>query len=194
MSHFYPLKSATSPEWIVCVAEDFDAFLVDHAACERKAMATAMSLISRFSHFHHLVEPMICLAQEELAHFHEVFRILRKRGLDLELSTQDLYVTRLRKAIRDDEKGYLVDRLLISALIEARSSERLEIVGSYLGGSGHELAAFYQSLAKVERGHWRVFYQQAKMIDSFEVDLRLDELASFEGEVIGDLPCRAAVH
>ena len=91
------LRVQSSKEWLKAVLEDFDSFLLDHAACERKASAMALTFVVRYPDRDPLLEPMISLAREELAHFHQVFRILRKRGLEFRKDERDPYVNALLK-------------------------------------------------------------------------------------------------
>ena len=189
----YPLLCATSAHWAEQAYGGLGQFLNDHACCERKAMASALSFISRFPGEVSLVEPMMCIAKEELAHFHDVYRIIKARGLTLNFDVEDLYVKELRKAVRHDHDGFLLDRLLVAALIEARSSERLRLFGEWCQKKGHELAGFYLKLAKTEMGHWRGFYNQARIVSCEAVE-RLVVLSELESEIVKRMPLRPAVH
>lgn len=187
------LKLVPTPkEWLACVKSDFSSFLQDHALCEQKAMATALSLIARFPERTPMVEPMICLAKEELEHYHQVFRLLRARRIPLKAKAADHYVKQLRKYIRHPEDHYLLDRLLVSALIEARSAERLELISQNLAEDS--LIDFYQTLARVEKGHWRVFYRLACLFFPQESPKRLQELTAIEGECMLATPLGPRVH
>jgi tRNA-(ms[2]io[6]A)-hydroxylase len=188
-----PLRVNTSDEWLRVVLSDFDEFLRDHADCERKASAQAISLVSRFPHLAALCEPMITLAKEELQHFHEVFRILQKRGSSWKQSGKDEYVRMLLAWARHSEREYLLDRLLISSVIEARGCERLKMVADALDES--DLKTFYMRLAKEEAGHYRVFLRVAEQYyERAEIEERMDCLLVHEAKVIESVPLRAAVH
>ena len=188
----FPLLTNTHLDWVQVVLESFPEFLQDHAQCEQKAMATAMSLLSRFSGKEALVEPMICLAKEELAHFHEVYRLMRKRGIELSKKTEDPYAKALSAHIRHGEEDYFLDKLLVCSLIEARSAERFELLSQHL--SEEPWKGFYRSLAQSEKGHWRVFYRIAYHYYGQEASRRLDELAKCESECLASTPVRACVH
>ena len=127
---------------------------MDHAACERKASALAMSFVVRYADRPALVEPMICLAKEELAHFHEVYRILHKRGISLGADEKDPYVKTLMKSIRNGRDEHFLDRLLVSGVIEARGCERFYLMGEAL--EEPEMAQFYKRLAREEAGHYTI--------------------------------------
>jgi tRNA-(ms[2]io[6]A)-hydroxylase len=189
-----PLTRATPPEWIEVVKADFDAFLLDHASCERKAAASALSLLARHADQPMLVETLVTLAREELDHFGQVHRLVIKRGLTLLPDEKDPYVNHLLTAVRVQPQERLLDRLLVSALIEARSSERFFIL-SQAELAEPELSQFYRTLYRSEAGHFRVFHRLAERI--FGVSLvasRWPELCRFEGEVMAAAPLRPAVH
>jgi tRNA-(ms[2]io[6]A)-hydroxylase len=188
-----PLRVATSSEWVHVALSDFNAFLLDHAACERKAAAVAMSLVVKFPDRLALIEPMICLAREELAHFHEVYQLIQKRGLQLAPDEKDPYLNLLLKHVRNGRDEYFLDRLLVSGIVEARGCERFKIVAETLDDG--DLKAFYQHLAKVEAGHFMIFIRVARVyFDEKVVTDRLDELLELEADVIRSLPHRPAVH
>jgi len=187
------LKTSTPAVWVDAVLGDWPAFLRDHASCERKAMATAMSLISRYPDREALVEPMICLAKEELAHYHDVYRLLLRFDVSLPTQESDPYVKRFMKHIRHPDDEHLLDKLLICSLIEARSSERFEILATAL--EDPDLREFYSKLAKSERGHWKIFYRIAGFyFEKPEVEARFEKLLTIESQCMLDTPIRAAVH
>ena len=107
------LRVSTPPEWISVVMADFDAFLLDHASCERKASATALAFTTHYPDRPDLVQAMIELAREELKHFQQVVRVVAARGLALAPDRKDAYVRRLRAEIRRGADAYLLDRLLV---------------------------------------------------------------------------------
>ncbi len=106
------LRSKTSPLWLSTVLNDFDRFLVDHALCERKASALAMSLVAHYPDKPELVSAMIELAIEELQHFQQVWGLLVERGLSLGADEKDDYVNQLRQLIRKAPEEYFLDRRL----------------------------------------------------------------------------------
>ncbi len=188
-----PLRAPTPDTWILAVLNDFPAFLQDHAACERKASAAAMSMVTKFPDFEALVEPMICLAKEELAHFHEVYRLMHKLGVPLGTDEKDPYVTALLKPVRHSRQEYFLDRLLVASVIEARGCERFSLVGEAL--NGQELGSFYQRLAREEAGHYMIFLRLARhYFPEQQVHERLQYLLDAESTAMLAVPARAAVH
>jgi tRNA-(ms[2]io[6]A)-hydroxylase len=188
-----PLKSPSPREWLVAVHSDFDRFLQDHAACERKASALAMSLIARYPDREPLLEPMICLAKEELAHFHEVFRLMQRRGVALGSDEKDPYVAALLRHVRHGREEHFLDKLLISALIEARGCERFGLVAESLDDP--ELQAFYRRLAREEAGHYMIFLRIARLYFSAEeLTERLEFLLEQESAIMLAQAHRPAVH
>lgn len=186
-------KSPHIEQWLMAVEADFSKFLQDHASCERKAMATALSLISRYPHHRALVEPMICIAKEELHHFHEVYRLIKARGISLASQDHDPYVKGLLKNLRHAEQEYFLDKLLCCGLIEARSAERFEILATRL--KDDSLREFYGKLAQSEKGHWKVFMNiAATYYDGAILQERMEELIEAEYEHLKRCPIRSAVH
>jgi tRNA-(ms[2]io[6]A)-hydroxylase len=187
------LRSATAPAWLDTVMSDFDTFLVDHAACERKASATGMSFVVKYSDKPLIVEPMIELAREELEHFHIVYRILRQRGVALGPDTKDEYVRELRAQVRTAGKEVLLDRLLVAGVVEARGCERFGLVAEAL--TDETLQTTYRDLTRSESRHHGLFFRLARQHFAEErVVARAGELLDFEAELVARLPLRSAVH
>lgn len=188
-----PLRASSPTGWLPVIHGAFDKFLQDHAACERKASALAMSMVARYPDREALLEPMICLAKEELAHFHEVYRLMHKRGIPLAADEKDPYVSELLRLVRHGREEHFLDKLLISSLIEARSCERLGLVGDSV--EDPELAAFYRRLAREEAGHYMIFLRLARFYFGDEILLeRLNYLADQEADIMMSVPLRPAVH
>lgn len=187
------LKRATSPEWIRAVLSDFDAFLLDHAACERKASATAMAFVSHYPDRSELVEACVALAIEELGHFREVYRFLAQRGRTLAPDTRNAYIARLKREFREGSREYFLDRLLVAGIAEARGCERFALVAAALPAG--ELVPFYRELARSEARHQDLYLDLAKTyFDAAEVARRLDELLDVEAAVIESLSNRPALY
>ena len=187
------LQVPTSPQWVEAVLNDFDAFLLDHAACERKASATAMSLVAHYPDRPELVEAMISLAREELEHFHKVYRRIAARGKILGPDTKDPYVRALLARVRRGADVYLLDRLLVFGLIEARGCERFALLAEAL--EEEEFKSFYRDLARAEARHRAIFLHLARLYhDEGAVSARVSELVEAEAEIVTALPFRAAVH
>ena len=114
------LAVATPPAWVEVVLGDFDRFLLDHAACERKASATGMAFVVRYPDRRELLEPMIAFAREELEHFHQVYKLIEARGHTLLPDEKDPYVQPLLAAVRGGRDARLLDRLVVGGVVEAR--------------------------------------------------------------------------
>lgn len=188
------LRVPTSPAWLNVVLADFDAFLIDHAACERKASATGMSLVARYPDRRPLIEPMIEFAREELEHFHRVYLKMAERGLTFQPDYRDEYVEALRKWARRGGTAGLVDSLLVAGVVEARGCERLKMVADALPTTD-PLSEMYLDLARAESRHHALFFRLAKMFAAEpEVQQRADSLLDLEAEVVEALPLHPRVH
>src|SRR5262245_19247512 len=154
------LRSATGPEWTARVLADLDAFLLDHAACERKAAASAMTFVSHYPDRDGLVAIMVELAQEELEHFRLVYERIAERGLCPPPDAKDPYVNRLAALVRHGREPHFLDRLLVSAIIEARSCERLGLVAEALPAG--PLRDLYVELTRAEARHHALFVRLAR--------------------------------
>jgi tRNA 2-(methylsulfanyl)-N6-isopentenyladenosine37 hydroxylase len=189
----YRLRTASSAAWLETVLAHFDAFLIDHAACERKASATALKLVAHYRDRTRLVAALIDLAREELDHFAEVYQRIAARGLMLGADVADPYVERLQKQIRRGRDEYFLDRLLVAGVVEARGCERFGLVARALEPG--PLKDFYNSIATSEARHRGLFVELAReYFDREYVEARLDELLDVEASVIAELPLRPAVH
>lgn len=187
------LKPYSEEVWIQKVLQNFDHFLIDHAACERKASATGVSFVVRYPDREKIMDPMIRLAREELLHFHQVCRLLRKRNLKLLPDEKDPYINGLLKQIRNGRDEEFLDRLLVFGIVEARGTERFRVVAE--NHPDKELADFYMKLTEAEARHHELFVDLAlEYFDEESVMKRLRELEKLEFEVIQEIPIRAAVH
>jgi tRNA 2-(methylsulfanyl)-N6-isopentenyladenosine37 hydroxylase len=189
------LRFKTPPEWLLAVFADFDAFLLDHAACERKAAATGMSFVVRYPDKSALIEPLIEFAREELEHFQIMYRIIHARGLILSDDYKDAYVNALRSQVRNGGPGMLLDKLLVAGIVEARGCERLFMVAEALKERSSPLAEPYLELARAEARHHGLFFRLARAcFDDQAIDERAATLLDYEAELVQRLPHRAAVH
>jgi tRNA-(ms[2]io[6]A)-hydroxylase len=189
------LRLKTPPAWLDVVFADFDAFLLDHAACERKASATGMSFVVKYPDRSALLEPMIEFAREELEHFHIMFKIVTARGLQLIDDYRDPYVNALRQRVRTNGDVLLLDRLLVAGIVEARGCERLHMVAEALPEREVELRRVYLDLARAESRHHGLFFRFARQyFGEATVAERGAQLLDFEADLVGRLPHRAAVH
>lgn len=196
------LAQATDPRWVEVALGDLDAVLVDHAHCEIKAATNALSLASRAPDSA-MAEALAALAEEEVRHFRQVLEELSRRGLSLGLPPQDAYAAELRAIAHRTRPGgrsqreTLLDRLLIGALIEARSCERFRLLADALKARGEaKLAEFYEELFASEARHYRTLLDLsvAAMGDEALVRRRLTELAHEEGILNAKLGGGASIH
>lgn len=177
------LQSVTSEQWLAQVDKYLDEILVDHAHCEHKAAAVAMSLLGAYIENRELCEEMTKIVEEELEHFHMVLDLLQKRGIEFRLQPPGHYGRELNKLVRPNEPGRAVDRLLIGGLIEARSCERFSLLAKHV--KDKELADFYEGLFESEARHHSTYVRLAKQFaDPEVVKARLNELAAAEAEII----------
>jgi tRNA-(ms[2]io[6]A)-hydroxylase len=189
----FDLLIATDPRWIATVLADFDAFLIDHAGCERKANALLMSLIAKYQDRPGIIGHLIALAQEELEHFAEAWAFMEKRGLLLGKDAPDPYVNQLLAIARHGRDERFIDRMLISAVVEKRGSERFRLVAENIGDQ--QLAAFYEKLWRSEIKHAHVFVVLLKQEYPADlIDTRLNELLTKEAEILARLDFRPALH
>ena len=186
------LQVATPPGWVEVALADLEGTMSDHAHAEKKAALSAMTMLSREPHRSDLVAKMAKLAREELRHLDQVLAHLRQRGWTLRRDLPDRYAAALLKLRRGSGDDGLVDRLLCSALIEARSWERLNLLGEALDA---DLGEFYAELARSEAGHYRLFVQLAEQeCPAVDVQGRLAELAAAEADIVRGLPHEARIH
>ncbi|MEX1032044.1 MAG: tRNA-(ms[2]io[6]A)-hydroxylase [Cellvibrionaceae bacterium] len=187
------LHSATSAQWTETVLNDFDRFLSDHAAAEKKAAGMAISMLSHYPDRAELVSAMADLAVEEMTHFRDVLRLMQRRGLAMRPDKKDSYVNQLRGIMRSDSGEYLMDRLLVGGIIEARGYERFGLVGEALNDP--TLKRFYTALAQSESRHSQLFADLAALyFPNTAISQRLKELLTAEATILKQLPFRAALH
>jgi tRNA-(ms[2]io[6]A)-hydroxylase len=188
-----PLRYPTPTAWTEAVLADFDSFLLDHAAAEKKASGMAISMLSHYPDRVELVTAMTDLAIEELTHYREVVKWIHQRGLITAADSKDHYVLALRDHIRKGREEYLLDRLLVASVIEARGAERFALVARSLEAGA--LQKFYQSIARSEERHYELFLALAgKYLDATMVAQRWNELLDIEAAIVAGLPIQAALH
>lgn len=186
------LRVVTSPAWLPGALAALDEVLRDHAHCEKKAAANALSLLQAYPEVPGLPAQMARLAREEAGHLARVLGWLERRGLRLGRDRGDPYAQGLQALVRTGASERQLDRLLVAALIEARSCERLGLLAS--GLEKGELQAFYAELAQSEAGHHRLFLRLAESLHGEAAFARLDALLDAEAELVRRLPIRAAIH
>jgi tRNA-(ms[2]io[6]A)-hydroxylase len=178
---------------VTLAVERFTEVLVDHAHCEKKAAANALSLLQSYPELDGLPAHMARLAREESAHLARVLRLMEERGLKLLKDEGDPYAQELQRLVRKPYEQRRLDRLLIAAIIEARSCERLALLAEAL--PDEPLRRFYAELAQSEDGHQSLFHRLAVQASGeAEAEARLEELLAAEAAVVARLPLRAAVH
>jgi len=203
------LTEPTSPAWVEVVLSDFDSFLIDHAACERKASGMALSMCTHYPDQPDLVRAMSDLAIEELVHYRDVLKWMAQRGLKQLPDEKDPYIGALQKLTGRGKSAYLRDRLLLAAIIEKRGHERFDLVAQALEQG--PLQQFYDRIAQSEARHYELFLQLAQTLcqnsdrtldakpndsraSNTLLQQRLNELVEAEGDIIRSLPLRAKLH
>lgn len=184
----------TKPEWVEAVLNDFDTFLQDHANGERKASAIAMSFVAKFPDRVEIIPELIETAIEELEHFRDVYKLMEKRGLQLNHSIgEDLYMKELIKRCHSGREERFLDRLLITSVVETRGGERFKLISEAL--EDPELKRFYKELWASECKHGNVYVKMALNYFSEEqVYSRLRWWIEQESEVMQMMEVKAAVH
>jgi tRNA-(ms[2]io[6]A)-hydroxylase len=187
------LLVSTGQEWTDAVLADFDAFLLDHAACERKASAMAMTFVVRYPDRDAILDPMIHLAREELNHFHRVFKICRDRGLRFKGDGKDPYVNALLKHTHKGREAEFLDRLVMAGVVEERGRERFGCLAAAL--EDPELKAFYEEITRSEARHAELFVELALIyFPEAQVRERVAFFLERDAEAIAALAPRAALH
>ncbi|MFK7953556.1 MAG: tRNA-(ms[2]io[6]A)-hydroxylase [Ekhidna sp.] len=188
------LTVETKKEWVDAVMNDFDSFLQDHADCERKASAMALSFVAKYPNRLEIIPELIDTSVEELEHFRDVYEIMEKRGIQLSHEIpQDMYMKHLIKICRDGRDERFMDRLLLASLVETRGAERFKLI--YEALEDPDLKEFYRRLWASEARHGEVFVKMALIyLPEEAVYQRLEEMKKLEGEILNDLPIRAALH
>ena len=188
------VRTPSPPGWIETVLNDFGTFLQDHADCERKASATAMSLVAKYPNRIEIIPELIETAVEELEHFQQVYKIMESKGLQLAHSIhEDLYIKALMKAQHDGLEERFLDRLLIASIVETRGAERFKLVADNL--QDEELSKFYKMLWTSEAKHGHIYVKMAlHYFPSEKVYKRLEWWVDKESDIIEALPLRAALH
>ncbi len=190
------LKLPTDPKWVKNVVEsNIEEILTDHAFCEQKAASNAITLIVQNPNLSDLVQEMADLVREEIDHFKRVHDIILERGFVLGRERKDNYVNELAKFVikGGGREAQLIDRLLFSAMIEARSCERFKVLSEHI--NDERLSAFYHELMISEAGHYAMFIKMAKKYaETIDVDKRWNELLEYEARVIQNYGKSETIH
>jgi len=185
------LKLPTDPRWADLAGKSIEEILTDHAYCEQKAASTSISLIQSYPDFAQVIDALTPIVTEEWGHFKMVWEQLKKRGLKLGKQRKDVYVNELNKFVQrgGSREESLVERLLFSALIEARSCERFKLLSQ--GIEDEELQQFYKNLMVSEAGHYRLFLDMACELGGREkVMRRWNEWLDYEAGIMMNIDVR----
>jgi tRNA-(ms[2]io[6]A)-hydroxylase len=186
------LRSSTDPRWTPIAAGDLAATLADHAHCEKKAAASALKLVADHPDRPEQVRALAKLAQEELSHLLAVQVEMARLGIPPRPDQGDPYAQELVRLVRGGGQARLVDRLLVCALIEARSCERLLLLAAAL--EDPRLRELYARFAQSEGGHERLFVDLAIAAGGEDARARLEVLAAAEARIVAALPLLARIH
>jgi len=188
------LAGKSSEKWIAMVMNDFDSFLQDHANCERKASAMALSFVAKYPDRIEIIPELIETAVEELEHFKAVYKIMEDRNVRLPAQMgEDLYVKELLEFCRSGREERFMDRLLLASIVECRGAERFRLICEEL--ENEKLKGFYHMLWASEAKHGHIFVSMAlNYFDEKAVYKRLEEFNQNEAKVLSELPLKAALH
>jgi tRNA-(ms[2]io[6]A)-hydroxylase len=191
------LKLPTDPRWVNIVEKNIEEILTDHAWCEQKAATNAITIITHNSEHPDMVKDLLALAKEEIEHFDMVHDIIIKRGLKLGRERKDDYVNELylymKKSGNGSRVSSLVERLLFSAMIEARSCERFKVLSENI--NDEELSIFYRDLMESEAGHYTTFITYARKYgQGIDVEKRWKEWLAFEESIISNYGKNETIH
>jgi tRNA 2-(methylsulfanyl)-N6-isopentenyladenosine37 hydroxylase len=190
-----PLHSHTPPEWGARVLADPVELLIDHAFLEKKAANNALELMTRWpgDWVEGWVETMTAVARDEAAHLAQVTRLLMKRGGRMARIHKNPYANELRTLVRKGGAGEVLDRLLVSALIEVRSCERFAVLAQ--ASQDEELAKFYGALYASEMGHYKVFLRLARKVAGRDAaDARWQEMLAAEARILARQEAGPRIH
>jgi tRNA-(ms[2]io[6]A)-hydroxylase len=190
-----PRPFATPPAWARAQLANVDELLLEQAHLEKKAAAGAVAFLFRVPLDAKLHKQLSALAREELVHFERTLKLLDQRGVAFETQTSSGYAEKLKKAIRRDYTGRLCDELLVAAIIEHRSHERMGLLAAALAEAEPEVARFYADLCPAEERHEQLYVDLATLVvDADAVRTRYRELAEHEAQVLRTLPFGARLH
>ena len=190
-----PLLSATPIEWGRAVLSEPIKLLIDHAFLEKKAATNALELLSRWPNdwLEGWVESMTRVARDEVVHLAQVTRLIVERGGRMDRFHKNPYANSLREMVRKGEPAELLDRILISAVIELRSCERFGVLAS--ASSDMELGNFYRALSSSERGHYRIFLNLGrKFTKETELETRWNQMLRAEARILAEQAFGPRIH
>jgi tRNA-(ms[2]io[6]A)-hydroxylase len=189
------LVYTTPPTWAQGVRAHADELLIEQAHLEKKAAAAASTFLFRVPTSATLQRELSRLAREELVHFERTLRLLEQRGLAFAAQTPCAYAERLKAVVSRDMPLRLCDELLVAAVIEARSHERMELLAAALRERDPELAAFYRDLVEAEGRHCGIYVEAAEAAVSVAaVHERWPVVTAYEAAVVRSLPWSPRLH
>jgi tRNA-(ms[2]io[6]A)-hydroxylase len=190
------LKLETDLNWVNVAEKNIEEVLTDHAWCEQKAATNAISIVVGFPYHSDLVDELLSLSKEELSHFEMVHAKIKERGYKLGFERKDEYVNELYKFMRKGHKKeiVLIDRLLFSAMIEARSCERFKLLSQHI--KDDELRKFYHELMISEANHYTTFLAFARKYGQGveDVDARWQQWLEYEAIVVKSYGKAETIH
>lgn len=192
------LKLPTDPRWVNIVEKNIGEILTDHAYCEQKAASNAISVIVKFPEYPDVVKAMTDLVQEEMEHFGLVHEKLLERGYQLGNERRDAYVNDLMDYLKqrypgEPRTGHFVNRMLFSAMIEARSCERFRLLSEEINDA--DLRNFYRNLMESEARHYTTFLQFARKYGiGIDVDARWQDFLAFEATLMDKYGKEETIH
>ncbi len=190
------LKLETDPNWVNVAEKNIEEVLTDHAWCGQKAATNAISIVVGYPYHSDLVDELLSLSKEELSHFEMVHEKIKERGYKLGFERKDEYVNELYKFMRKGHKKeiVLIDRLLFSAMIEARSCERFKLLSQHI--KDEELRKFYHELMISEANHYTTFLAFARKYGQGveDVDARWQQWLEYEAQVVKSYGKAETIH
>ncbi len=192
------LKLPTDPRWVNIVEKNIEEILIDHAYCEQKAASNAITIIIKFPEYPDLVQAMVELCQEEMEHFGMVHAKLLERGFQLGQERKDEYVNDLMDHLKtsypgDSRTSFFVNRMLFSAMIEARSCERFRLLSEEINDV--DLKKFYRDLMESEARHYVTFINFARKYgEGIDVDARWNDFLAVEAQILARYGKTETIH
>jgi len=175
------LRAATPRRWVDAAIEDLPTLLIDHANCEKKAASTALALIFAYPEDRSLSVALSRLAREELKHFEQVERLMKKLDVSHVRLKPGRYASELRKLVRTHEPKRKLDLMIVHALIEARSCERFRLLAKKLP---EQVCSLYEQLERSEARHFEIYLEFAQREYAVEeIAERLELIATREAEL-----------
>jgi tRNA-(ms[2]io[6]A)-hydroxylase len=175
------LLCETPDQWVKNALDNIELMLLDHAHCEMKAASSAMTYMYKYSDKVDLVTKMSKIAREELVHFEQVMRILKKRNIQYKAISASRYASKLISSARTDKHGRFIDALIIGAYIEARSCERFAKIAPYLD---QDLQKFYNGLLESEKRHFTIYLHFAEKYSDHDIAEHVNRIGEIEKNLI----------